>query len=80
LPVSTADKTYFLYNSFFKQEQQLASTTVIDHRGNPIENEGIVFWKLRNSLLFQKAVRIAVNEVAVPYNNYRRMGLAVIRF
>ncbi|MBA4166020.1 MAG: hypothetical protein H0X41_00475 [Chitinophagaceae bacterium] len=53
-----------------------AGTTVVDQQGNPADG-GLVFWKFNRLLNFQRAHRIADQEVAVPY--LERPGFAVIR-
>jgi len=45
-----------------------------------VQDEGIVFSKLKNTLLFQKARQILDNEMAVPYSNYGKNGFAIIKF
>lgn len=80
LAIAAGDKMYFLYNSYFKNRRQFANTTTLDYKGNPLNDEGFVFWKTKNTLAFQKARQIASNEVAIPYDDYRRNGFAIIRF
>jgi len=72
------DKLFFLYNSFFRNSDQYSSTTVLDGKGNSL-NEGIAFWKINNTLVFQKARQISENEVAIPYERNFRTGFAIIR-
>ncbi|HVZ57734.1 MAG TPA: hypothetical protein VG870_13840 [Chitinophagaceae bacterium] len=80
LAVPLGGRTFFLYNRSLRSNQAFASTTVLDSLGHELEQEGIVFWNLRNTLAFQQARWIAPNEVAVPYSSLRRAGFAVIRF
>lgn len=80
LAIPYGDKLYLVYNSFFRNEEQFGATTILDRRGNPLEIGGIVFWKLRNTLLFQRARQISADEVMVPYTRNRNIGFAVIRF
>jgi hypothetical protein len=47
------DKLFFLYNEFFRNSNQYSNTTVLDQKGNTIE-EGVVYWKMKNNLVFQK--------------------------
>src|SRR5574338_480835 len=72
------DKLFFLYNSFFKNEYQYGSATVLDEKGNPVD-EGIEYWKINNTLNFQKARQISANELAIPYVKDMRNGFAIIR-
>ena len=78
--VPAAGRLFFLYNSFLWKENQFGSTTVLDHKGEEVQDEGIVFSKLKNTLLFQKARQILDNEMAVPYSNYGKNGFAIIKF
>ena len=71
------DKLIFLYNSLFNNNRY-SSTTILDQNGNPV-NEGLVFWKTNNTLLFQKARQISANELAIPYEKNMRNGFAIIR-
>ena len=73
------DKLFFLYNSFFKNENQYGSTTVLDEKGNPL-NEGLEYWKINNTLVFQKARQISADELAIPYVREMRNGFAIVRF
>ncbi|MGC4035516.1 MAG: hypothetical protein QM764_06105 [Chitinophagaceae bacterium] len=73
-------RLFFLYNSFLWKENQYGSTTVLDHKGEEIKDDGIVFSRINNELQFQKARQISDHEMAVPYSNYGRNGFAIIRF
>ena len=72
------DKLFFLYNEIFKSSNQYSNTTVLDQRGNALD-EGVVYWKIKNTLVFQKARQISENELAVPYEKNSRAGFAIIR-
>ncbi len=72
------EKLFFLYNSFFRNNDQYSSTTVLDQKGNPL-NEGITYWKMNNTLVFQKARQISEGELAIPYGRNGRNGFAIIR-
>jgi hypothetical protein len=72
------DKLFFLYNEFFRYSNQYSNTTVLDQKGNTIE-EGIVYWKMKNNLVFQKARQISANELAIPYERNGRNGFAIIK-
>ncbi|MHA4806481.1 hypothetical protein ACX0G9_00170 [Flavitalea flava] len=80
LAIPVSDKLFFLYNTLFRNDDLFASTTIIDHQGNKISSEGIVFWKVRHTLQFQQSRQISENEVVVPYENNRRKGFAVVKF
>ena len=72
------DKLFFLYNEFFRNSNQYGNTTVLDQKGNTIE-EGVVYWKMKNNLVFQKARQISANELAIPYERNGRNGFAIIK-
>jgi hypothetical protein len=80
LAIPYEDRLFLLYNSYFRNEEQYGSTTILDKKGNPLDEGGIVFWKLRNTLLFQRARQISANEVMIPYTRNRSEGFALIRF
>jgi len=73
-----ADKFFFLYNSVYKNSDEYSSTTVLDEKGNPV-NEGIEYWKINNTLVFQRARQISENELAIPYARNMKKGFAIIR-
>ncbi len=72
------DKLFFLYNSFFRNRDEYSSTTVLDNKGNSL-NEGVMYWKINNTLVFQKARQISENELAIPYVKNLRNGFVIIR-
>ena len=72
------DKLFFLYNSIYRNEYQYGSATVLDEKGNPL-NEGLEYWKINNTMIFQKARQISANELAIPYVKDMRSGFAIIR-
>ena len=74
------DKLALLYNSFFKNEDQYGSSTMLDKQGNMLNDGGVIFWKFNTVLNFQNARQIDANEVAVPYKDNQRNGFAIIRF
>jgi len=80
LVVPVKGRLFFLYNSFIRNGVQYASATIIDHQGNPMPGEGVVFWQFKNNLLFQQARQISPGEVAIPYEKNQRNGFAIIRF
>jgi hypothetical protein len=71
-------KLVFLYNSMFNNYDKYSSTTILDEKGNPL-NEGVVFWKTNNTLNFQKARQISAHELAVPYEKNKLGGFSIIR-
>lgn len=72
------DKLFFLYNEMFRNSDQYGNTTVLDQKGNALD-EGIVYWKVNNKLVFQKARQISENELAIPYERNGRNGFAIVR-
>jgi hypothetical protein len=72
------DKLFFLYNELFKNSDQYSNTTVLDQKGNALD-EGVVYWKINSTLVFQKARQISENELAIPYEKNFRKGFAIIR-
>jgi len=72
------DKLFFLYNSFYENSEQYSSTTVLDQKGNEL-NEGVEYWNIKSTLVFQKARQISENELAIPYEKNFRNGFAIIR-
>ena len=80
LVVPVRDKLFFIYNSFLKREDQFGTTTIIDQQGKLQPDASVIFWKFNNILNFQQSRQISENEVAIPYENYRRNGFAIIQF
>jgi hypothetical protein len=72
------NKLFFLYNSLYGNNNEFSSTTVLDEKGNAL-NDGIEYWKIKNTLVFQKARQIAANELAIPYQRNAKNGFAIIR-
>ncbi|MGE5108674.1 MAG: hypothetical protein ACM3H8_14110, partial [Sphingobacteriales bacterium] len=71
------DKLFFLYNSL-QRFDQYSSSTILDINGNAL-NEGLVYWNIRSTLLFQKARQISEKEIAVPYEKNARNGFAIVK-
>lgn len=71
-------KLVFLYNSLFNNDYKYGSSTILDQKGNAL-NEGLVFWQANNTLNFQGARQIAARELAIPYEKNGQNGFAVIR-
>ena len=80
LAIPYQDRLFLVYNSYFRNEAQYGSTTILDRQGHPVDDGGVIFWKIRNTLLFQRARQISRGEVMVPYTRNRSEGFAVIRF
>ena len=80
LLVPEKDKLALLYNSFYKNEDQYGSSTFLDKQGNLLNDGGVIFWKFKTMLNFQKARQIDGNEVAIPYKDNARNGFAIIKF
>jgi hypothetical protein len=78
--VPIQNRLFLLYNSFFRSEVRYGNSTVLDYKGNAINDEGLIYWKFGNLLNFQKARRISANEMAIPYEHNRRFGFSIIRF
>jgi hypothetical protein len=77
--VPAGDKIIFLYNSLAKNDHKVGSTTVLDHKGQSVD-EGFIFWRSTNVLGFQKARLINPGELFVPYDRNGVQGFAIIRF
>lgn len=77
--VPSGDKIIFLYNSLAKNMHKVGSTTVLDHKGQPVD-EGFIFWRSTNVLDFQNLRLINPGELAVPYNRNGIQGFAIIHF
>lgn len=78
--VPMKDRLFFLYNSFVKNENLYATTTVVDNKGKLVSDQGILFWRLRNTLAFQQSRQLSADEVVIPYDKLGRVGFAVIMF
>lgn len=77
--VPSGDKIFLLYNSLAKNEHKVGSTTVLDRKGQPVD-EGFIFWRSANVLDFQKARLINPGELFVPYDRNGQQGFTIIRF
>ncbi len=80
LVMPVKDRLFFLYNSFLRNDDQYASSTILDPQGNLQSTEGVIFWKFNNTLSFQQSIQITETEVAIPYEKNQRKGFAIIRF
>ncbi len=78
--IPIGSRLFLLYNSRFRRTDQFGTTTILNQDGQPIDDAGIAFWDINNTLIFQKARQISINEVAIPYERNQREGFAVIRF
>jgi hypothetical protein len=77
--VPAGDKIIFLYNSLAKNDHKVGSTTVLDHKGQSVD-EGFIFWRSTNVLGFQNARLINPGELFVPYDRNGVQGFAIIHF
>lgn len=71
------DKLFFLYNSVYRNSDRYSSSTVLDQKGNPV-NEGVEYWQIHDTMVFQKARQISESELAIPYERNARNGFAII--
>ncbi|HEY1872441.1 MAG TPA: hypothetical protein VGG71_15360, partial [Chitinophagaceae bacterium] len=71
------DKLFFLYNSVYRNSDRYSSSTVLDQKGNPV-NEGVEYWQIHDTMIFQKARQISESELAIPYERNARNGFAII--
>lgn len=72
------NKVYIIYNSLIRQGNEYSTATTLNIKGQQTD-DAVIFWKMDRTLDFQKARRISVDEVAVPYRNNQETGFAVIR-
>ena len=78
LIVPLKDKLFCLYNSFVHNEQLYAASTVLNHQGQLVTDQGVLFWGLKTPLDFQQSRQVAKDQVVVPYQRYNRPGFAVV--
>ncbi|MBS1596847.1 MAG: hypothetical protein JST75_01375 [Bacteroidetes bacterium] len=80
--VPAKERIFLLYNSAFRNnnELQFGNTTILDYQGYQMTGEGLIYSKLYNTLNFQQSRQIADEEVAIPYDNFKRKGFAIVRF
>ena len=80
LVMPVKERIFLLYNSFYRNnELQFGNATILDFQGNQM-TEGLIYSKLSNTLSFQQSRQIADDEVAIPYENFKRKGFAIVRF
>lgn len=72
------NKLIFLYNSVFYNMDKYSSSTILDDKGNSL-NEGLVFWRSDHKLDFQKARQISATELAIPYERNMRTGFVIVK-
>jgi len=77
--VPYGDKIIFLYNALASNDNKVSSATILDHKGQPLD-EGLIFWRSTNVLNFQKARLIDSEELFVPFERNRFQGFAIVRF
>jgi len=78
--VPLPDKLVLMYNSVERDDFPFGSTLALDAQGNQVSERELISWKSDQSLLFQQALQITKNEVAVPYERTQQKGFAIIRF
>ncbi len=78
--IPSKDKLALVYNSPYKDGDQIGASLFLDTRGNTLNMGGVIFWKLSPLLNFQQSKQIEGNEVAIPYQVNQRKGFAIIRF
>lgn len=76
--VPSRDKIVFLYNVLATNENKFSSSTILDHKGQALD-EGLIFWRSPNVLNFQEARLIDAEELFVPFERNRFQGFAIIR-
>lgn len=76
--VSLQDKLFCLYNSFVKNDQLYAASTVLNRQGQLVTDQGVMFWGLKAPLDFQRSRQVAKDQVVIPYQRYNRPGFAVL--
>jgi|SRR6185312_14485211 len=72
------NKLFIVYNSKFRNSDELSTTTVLKVNGQPT-GDALIFWKMNRVMDFQQYRRISSDEVAVPYRNNQQTGFAIIR-
>jgi hypothetical protein len=81
LVMPVKERIFLLYNSYYRNnELQFGNATILDFQGNQMTEEGLIYSKLSNTLSFQGSRQIADDEVAIPYENFKRKGFAIVRF
>jgi hypothetical protein len=78
--VPLQDKLFCLYNSFVRNDNLYASSTVLNPKGQLVTDQGVLFWGLKTVLDFQRARQVSPDQVIVPYDHFSRTGFAVILF
>jgi hypothetical protein len=76
--VPVQDKLFCLYNSFVKNENMYAVSTVLNGQGRLISDQGVLFWGLKNTLDFQRLRQVAPDQVVIPYIHYGKPAFAVV--
>jgi len=71
-------KLFCLYNSFVRNDQQYAATTVLNQKGQMITDQGVLFWGLRNTLDFQRSRQMASDQLVIPYLRFGKPGFAIV--
>lgn len=76
--VPMQDKLFCLYNSFVRNDQLYAATTVLNRKGQMVTDQGVLFWGLKSPLDFQQARQLSADEVVIPYLRFGKTGFAVV--
>jgi hypothetical protein len=76
--VPLQDKLFCLYNSFVRNDQLYAASTVLNRQGQLVTDQGVMFWGLKAPLDFQRSRQVAKDQVVIPYQRYNRPGFAVL--
>jgi hypothetical protein len=72
------NKVFIIYNSQFRNSEELSTTTALNVSGQPT-GDALIFWKMNRTLNFQESRRISAEEVAVPFRNGQQSGFAIVR-
>jgi hypothetical protein len=76
--VPMQDKLFCLYNSFVRNEQLYAASTVLNRKGQLVTDQGVLFWGLKTPLDFQRSRQVARDQVVIPYQRLAKTGFAVV--
>ncbi|HXD79165.1 MAG TPA: hypothetical protein VN616_15210 [Puia sp.] len=76
--VPFGDKLFCLYNSFVRNDQLYAASTVLNHKGQLVTDQGVLFWGLKTPLDFQRSRQVSKDQVVVPYQRLGKPGFVVV--
>jgi hypothetical protein len=77
--VPMQDKFLCLYNSFVRNDQLYAASTVLNRNGQLVTDQGVLFWGLKVPLDFQRSRQVARDQLVIPYQRLARRGFAVVQ-